>query len=65
MLETKNFKSISSDSNIVVGADLDKLRGEAFRQFSGLIRDLNIDSSPLGPLPIAELDSKNIMKMQT
>ncbi len=65
MLETKNFKSISSDSNIVVGADLDKIRGEAFRQFSGLIRDLNIDSSPLGLLPIAELDSKNIMKTQT
>ncbi|HEV2192103.1 MAG TPA: LamG domain-containing protein [Nitrosopumilaceae archaeon] len=61
MLETKNFKSISSDSNIVVGADLDKLRGQAFRQFSGLIRDLNIDSLPLVPLPIAEFNSKNIM----
>jgi hypothetical protein len=64
MLETKNIESISSDSNIVVGAYHNNARGETVQQFSGLICDLNIHSLSLGPLPIAELYSKNIMKTQ-
>ncbi len=59
MLTTKTVDQLSSNSDIVVGASLNTLRGVASDQFSGSIENVNLYDSQLSPSEIAKIYHDN------
>ena len=60
-LATKTVNQISSDSDIVIGAYLNTLRGKASNEFSGSIENVNLYDSVLDQSQIANLYDNNIL----